>query len=107
MVNGHAVGVRHGVVHKSHTVAHFKPHAGGNDGIITVIRVPVRHIRSTRAKAALTQAVGVKFRVESGLRIARAHDYLEKVFHNRTGDKPVSLPALAALAGVCSESRCT
>ena len=107
MVHGHAVGVRHGIVHKSYTVAHFKPHAGGNDGIPAVIIPPIGHVRSTRAKTALTQAVGIKLGVESGLRVARAHDYLEKVFHNRTGDKPVSLPPLAAFAGIRSESRCT
>ena len=107
LIDRNAVGIRNGIVHQTDTVAHFKPYTGRDKRVITVITSPVRHVGNARAKAALTETVCVEFGVERRLRVARTHDYLEKILHNSAGDKPVGLPTLAALAGVCAERCCT
>jgi len=98
-VNCRAVGFRHAILDDTDTVAFLQADGGRDDREIPVVISPVRHIRYARPEPALIQTVRVELGVVCRLRVPRAEDDAHRVLHDRTGDVPTSIPALAALAG--------
>ena len=98
-VHCRAVGFCHAVLDDTEAVAFFQADGGRNKRISSVITAPIRHISDARTEPALIQPVRIEVGVVCRLRVSRAEDDAHRVLHDRAGDKPVSLPALAALAG--------
>ena len=103
-VHRRAVAFRHAVLHDADSVAFFQTDGGRDDRIIPVVIAPVRHIRDARPEPALIQTVRIEFGVVCRLRVPRAEDDAHRVLHDRAGNIPTRLPALAALAGDRTET---
>ena len=106
MVNT-ALTVGQVVVNHAHTVASRQAHTRRKQRITAIVLVPVCiiNVRHASTKTALIQAVAVLLRVKRCLTVLRSHDDLKQEFYHKPCNKPVGLPALAALSRFRAERR--
>ena len=95
-----SVGIHNVISSFAAAVAQFDTGGTGNDRIITVVIVPVRHVGYTGTQAALVQSVCILFSVYGRLNMTGAEDDTEQVFRYRFSDIPVCVPTFATFTGV-------